>query len=91
MSDLGELFVRLCAIGALLYIAVALLTDPASFVRMIDSLATEVRAFEERLRGPFRVRPAYFQRPINLSRKQSIVLQGAGVILIAISLLAIAA
>ena len=91
MSDLGELFVRLCAIGPLLYIAVALLMDPASFVRMIDDLATEVRSFEERLRGPFRVRPAYSQRTGNLSRKQRIVLQGAGVILIAVSLLAIAA
>ena len=91
MSDLGELFVRLCAIGPLLYIAVALLMDPASFVRMIDDLATEVRSFEERLRGPFRVRPAYSQRTGNLSRKQSIALQGAGVILIAVSLLAIAA
>jgi hypothetical protein len=91
MSDLGTLFVRLCAIAPLLYIAVALMTDPASFVWMLDSFATEVRSFEQRWRGIYPARPIHSPSPVRITGKQRIAFQGVGVILIAISLLVIVA
>ena len=45
------IFTRLCISGALLFIGLLMLIDPASFVASMRSLAGELRIFEQRLKG----------------------------------------
>jgi hypothetical protein len=91
MPDFGALFVRLCAIGPLLYIAVVLITDPAALFWMRDGAITGMRAFEERLRGRDPLRRVYSSQTVRITRSQWIAVQGAGVLLIVLSFFAIAA
>lgn len=45
------IIVRLCASGPLLFIGVLMVIDPASFVNIGQTLASELRTFKHRLRG----------------------------------------
>ena len=50
-DDAGTIFLRLCFSGPLLYIGLIMATQPASFVQMLQTLADELRSFEQRYLG----------------------------------------
>ena len=89
MSDLGDLLVRLCAAGPLLYIGLVLLTDPASIAAISENFAAELQRFEQRLRGFDRVRPVYSAASVSMPKNLRIALQCTGAILIACGVLAV--
>jgi len=47
----ATLFARFCFCGPLLYIGLLMAIDPASFVRVAETLSRELRTFEHRIRG----------------------------------------
>ena len=89
MPDLGELLVRLCAAGPLLYIGLVLLTDPASIAAMSENLAVELQRFQQRFRGFYRVKPLYSAETVSMPKDLRIALQCTGIILIACGVLAV--
>ena len=89
MSDLGELLVRLCAAGPLLYIGLVLVTDPTSIAAMFENFAAELQRFEQRFRGFDRIKPVYSAASVSMPKDLRIALQCTGAILIACGVLAI--